>query len=61
MQDGVIMELEFRLTKSSRFGDQRNNSMYKYLWVNNKRSEHLCLYPRRRRLGTDADIRRETR
>jgi hypothetical protein len=52
------MKVEFRLTGNSRSGDQGNNLVHKCLWFNNKRNEHLCLYPCRRRLGTDADIRR---
>ena len=61
MRDGIIMKLEFRLAKSSRFGYQRNNGLHKCLSFNNKRREYLYLYPRRRRLGTDAEIRKETR
>jgi hypothetical protein len=60
-RDGVIMKLEFGLMGSSRFGGQRNNWLHKCLWFNNKRNEHLCLYPFWRRLGTDADIRRNAR
>jgi hypothetical protein len=55
------MKLEFPLTGSSCFGELGNSSLHKRLWFNNKRSEHLCLYSCRTRLGTDADIRRETR
>ena len=55
------MKLEFRLTGSSRFGDERNNWLHKRLWFNNKRSNHLRLCARRWRVGTDADIRREPR
>jgi hypothetical protein len=61
MRDGVIMKLEFRLTGSSRSGDQGNNWMHKYLWFNNKRNNHLGLCPHRGRLGTDADIGRDPR
>jgi hypothetical protein len=41
------MKLEFRLTGSSGFGDQRNNWLHKRLWVNNKRREHRRLCPYR--------------
>jgi hypothetical protein len=61
MRDGVIMKLEFRLTETSRSGDQGNNWVHKYLWFNDKRSDPLCLCRRRWRLGTDADTRRKTR
>ena len=54
-------EVGISVNRESRFGDQRNNWLHKCLWFNNKRSEQLCLHPRRRRLGTDADIRREPR
>jgi hypothetical protein len=46
---------------SRRFGDQRNNWLHKSLGLNNKRREHLRLCRGSWRLGTDADIRRETR
>jgi len=61
MRDGVIMKLEFRLTESSRSGDQGNNWLHKYLWFNNKRSDRLCFCPSRRRLGTDGDYWSERR
>ena len=45
------MKLEFRLTGSSHFGDQRNNWLHKCLWFNNKRSDHLRLCPADRDLA----------
>jgi len=61
MRDGLKMKVEFRLTESSHSGNQGNNLVHKCLWLNNKRNDNLCLCPRRWRLGTDADIRRDPR
>ena len=39
------MKLEFRLIESSCFGNRRNNWLHKCLWSNNKRGDHLRLFP----------------
>jgi hypothetical protein len=36
MQYGVVMKVKFHLTGSRLIGDQRNNSLHKRLWLNNK-------------------------
>ena len=55
------MKFRFRLTGGAYLDEQRNNMLHKCLWINNKRHGHLSLWFHRLGLGTDADLRRETR
>jgi len=52
------MKLQFRLIPNRRFDDQPNNWTHKSLRFKEKYTKHLTLYSHRRRVGTDADIRR---
>ena len=52
------MKLDFHLIANRRFHHQSNDWTHKHLCMKDKATEHLPLYLYRRRLGTDADIRR---